>query len=61
MLLYTVTYPGQRTMDKDVPWTYLQGLASQGKRHNGAVATCTNGEPKSYVLRDGEWADAPKD
>ena len=27
---YTVTYPGQADMDRDVPYGYLRGLARKG-------------------------------
>ncbi len=54
MLLYDVTYPHSRDLDRDVPWTYCRDLASNPK-NEGARATCINGEPHVYVLRGGQW------
>jgi hypothetical protein len=56
MLLYDVTYPHSRDLDKAVSWRYLEKLAAD-RRHDGAEARCINGEAAVYVLRSGEWTE----
>ena len=37
--LFTVTYPGRKEMDRDVPWSYVRELERQGYR-----ISCRNGD-----------------
>ncbi len=56
MLLYDVTYPYSRDLDRAVPESYLDSLAKDA-RYNGAKAVCVNGERQFLRLVDGEWRE----
>ncbi len=51
MPLYTVTYPGTRACDFDVPYAYLEGIAGN-KDNEGARARCAD---ETLVLFAGSW------